>query len=761
MSLRSGYSSVFSPVFDASGNFSGQIDANIPGNLRVGNTGDTYQIFLNGSVFSGGGGGGGDPSNWANYEATSVVNANLKGLIKVNSINYLPVSINPGGQGSNFAAFGANAGFGNQQSTVNTLYAFGNYAGWSNSGDHMYGFGNYAGYRNSGNNLFAAGSNAGSSNEGSNVIAIGNGAGFQNMSDNVIAIGVSAGYNNKGRDVIAIGNRAGYNNSGSYSIFLGSNPNTSISNNANYRFVVYSEDVAAPLMFGDLQNSKLCINGSDFSDYQAGGSGRTNVLTVNGTTWLKDNTKIGSTAGVVISNNSFRSDVAATFASTIIANGTVSLASNLNVSGLATISGATVQNNLNVSGSSAFTGAVSLQSNLNVSGLATISNATVQNNLIVNGLSTISGENIQNNLNVNGLATISGANVQRNLTVNGNVGIGGITSPGVPLDVSGEIRTLVRSSTGASTLITKCTSNTTTLSSQYVIDYLIDSNASGFGFTYAEAKYVYPVAGGSTRGSIILSQRTITKDQGTLKAGDTKFSQNVTVDGSLGINIDPTTNARLDVSGRVRVHDGTTGAPSNGSNGGAGTRVVMWPGTDGSAPPYALGIDGGTLWYGSGGVHRWFTNTQSNMQLDSAGNLTVRGSITASSVNIIPRGVITMWYGNYTNVPSGWVICDGNNGTPNLVGKFVLGAESATSGWNGLDFQPWAARTGGAQYHTLTVNEIPSHSHGIKSRDAGGTGGLDNAAAGGNIDSYTEGAGGGGAHNNMPPFYCVVYIMKT
>ncbi len=367
MSLRSGYSSVFTPVFDTSGSFSGQIDANIPGNLRVGNTGDTYQIYLNGSVFSGGGGGGGgEPSNWANYEATSVVNANLKGLIKVNSINYLPVSINPGGSGSNFAAFGSNAAVSNQTS-VATLYAFGGYAGWSNSGDHMYGLGNYAGYRNSGGNLFAAGSNAGLSNGGSNVIAIGRDAGARDnltATNNVIAIGVSAGYNNKSSDVIAIGNGAGYNNSGNYSIFLGSNPNTTFSNNGDYRFMVYSSNQGQPFMFGDLQNNRLCINGSSFSASNYN-------FTVNGTTYLDGITQISNT--LTIDGGGLRVSNAATFTSTVRSTGILSLTSNLNVSG-----------------SSAFTGAVSLQSNLNVSGsLAVQSNSSIGGTLTVPTISSL------------------------------------------------------------------------------------------------------------------------------------------------------------------------------------------------------------------------------------------------------------------------------------------------------------------------------------------------------------------------------------
>lgn len=37
--------------------------------------------------------------------------------------------------------------------------------------------------------------------------------------------------------------------------------------------------------------------------------------------------------------------------------------------------------------------------------------------------------------------------------------------------------------------------------------------------------------------------------------------------------------------------------------------------------------------------------------------------------NLVPKGAIIMWSG--TNIPDGWVICNGDNGTPNLTNKFI------------------------------------------------------------------------------------------
>jgi hypothetical protein len=36
---------------------------------------------------------------------------------------------------------------------------------------------------------------------------------------------------------------------------------------------------------------------------------------------------------------------------------------------------------------------------------------------------------------------------------------------------------------------------------------------------------------------------------------------------------------------------------------------------------------------------------------------------------VTPIGTIVAWHGD--SIPKGWSICDGSNGTPNLIGKFI------------------------------------------------------------------------------------------
>lgn len=121
----------------------------------------------------------------------------------------------------------------------------------------------------------------------------------------------------------------------------------------------------------------------------------------------------------------------------------------------------------------------------------------------------------------------------------------------------------------------------------------------------------------------------------------------------------------------------------------------------------------------------------------------------------IPAGVIVMWSGSTASIPSGWVICDGNNSTPDLRNRFIVGAGSGYS----------VGDTGGADTVTLTTDQIPSHTH-VYSRAASPGGGQDQAGSGSgdavnHSNQNTSSTGGGQAHENRPPYYALAYIMKT
>lgn len=120
----------------------------------------------------------------------------------------------------------------------------------------------------------------------------------------------------------------------------------------------------------------------------------------------------------------------------------------------------------------------------------------------------------------------------------------------------------------------------------------------------------------------------------------------------------------------------------------------------------------------------------------------------------IPSGVILMWSGSVASIPSGWHLCDGTTGTPDLRNKFIVGA--------GSTYDP--ADTGGEVNHTLIKSEMPSHYHGLQMVDKSGnftlglgTSFLQTAILG---SKTTNSEGGDGAHNNLPPYYALAFIMK-
>ena len=143
-------------------------------------------------------------------------------------------------------------------------------------------------------------------------------------------------------------------------------------------------------------------------------------------------------------------------------------------------------------------------------------------------------------------------------------------------------------------------------------------------------------------------------------------------------------------------------------------------------------------------------------RLDSAIS---RLEATINTIAVIPSGMIMIWSGSQTAIPEGWVLCDGTNNTPDLTDKFVLGAGGTYT----------VGDIGGEATHSLTIEEMPSHSHTFRRHmldrndegiDTGQSGyGVTNKTI--NIyETTTDSTGGGQAHNNMPPYYALCYIMK-
>ena len=119
-----------------------------------------------------------------------------------------------------------------------------------------------------------------------------------------------------------------------------------------------------------------------------------------------------------------------------------------------------------------------------------------------------------------------------------------------------------------------------------------------------------------------------------------------------------------------------------------------------------LGIGGAT--YGSSG------------QVLTSGGASAAPSWTTIETSGVPSGGIIMWSGTNGDIPSGFVLCDGNNSTPNLTDRFIIGRGGSTN----------TNSTGGANTVTLSTNNLPSHSHGIGNIATAGAGSHSHSADG-------------------------------
>lgn len=140
------------------------------------------------------------------------------------------------------------------------------------------------------------------------------------------------------------------------------------------------------------------------------------------------------------------------------------------------------------------------------------------------------------------------------------------------------------------------------------------------------------------------------------------------------------------------------------------------------------------------------------------GDLSVQGQITASSGNtsfhMIPRGGIILWSGSVTNVPSGWALCDGQNGTPDLRDRFIMGhSASAEDGLIG--------ETGGTtnHFHAVDIPQFTSSSVGGGTQIREGVGTINNAT--GNHNHFVNPPPTDTTEaSHIPPFIRLGFIMK-
>lgn len=160
----------------------------------------------------------------------------------------------------------------------------------------------------------------------------------------------------------------------------------------------------------------------------------------------------------------------------------------------------------------------------------------------------------------------------------------------------------------------------------------------------------------------------------------------------------------------------------------------------------------------------------------------MRYSVEASSV---PQGTILSWFGQLANIPSGFAVCDGKNGTPDLRNRFIVGTGDAykLSDIGGEDAVKLEPSQTSSHYHTFGYHNAnnngyfittaskkinadrPAGTYPAKWNGSGGGGwyGWDGSGwAGGQnlVTSLTVATEAQKPHENRPPFYALHYIMK-
>ena len=196
--------------------------------------------------------------------------------------------------------------------------------------------------------------------------------------------------------------------------------------------------------------------------------------------------------------------------------------------------------------------------------------------------------------------------------------------------------------------------------------------------------------------------------------------------------------------------------------------------------PIILGTDGrppSEIWLTDGFFYKFVLTDSSDVTIQTYDNLYgIIGTIPIVAPAVLPAGCILLWSGSIGSIPSGFALCNGLNGTPDLRNRFVVGAGSTYA----------VDATGGSadaivvsHNHTATSTSVvtdPGHTHNlgvkVESTAGGGTSPTTSNFTGGYIQSNTTGitvattttntaAGTSGTNANLPPYYALCYIMKT
>ena len=239
---------------------------------------------------------------------------------------------------------------------------------------------------------------------------------------------------------------------------------------------------------------------------------------------------------------------------------------------------------------------------------------------------------------------------------------------------------------------------------------------------------------------------------------------------------------------------GTTGAKGEIGEKGQKGEIGATGGTGGTGPQGIKGQKGEEGAVAAKGKKGEIGSTGGTGGTGAAGDKGQKGEIGNAGSTGIPSGFIGLWSGAANAIPSGWYLCNGSNGTPDLRGRFVVGYNNNDSLFDVDD-------TGGSKDAVLVshTHNLQNHVHGINlGTDSQGahTHTYSSATSTNRVDNdethqylysnTTQNTGSAGAHThtisgntgtpstnttdtlgesatnkNLPPYYALCYIMKA
>ncbi|KKM24026.1 hypothetical protein LCGC14_1609200 [marine sediment metagenome] len=125
----------------------------------------------------------------------------------------------------------------------------------------------------------------------------------------------------------------------------------------------------------------------------------------------------------------------------------------------------------------------------------------------------------------------------------------------------------------------------------------------------------------------------------------------------------------------------------------------------------------------------------------------------------VETGMILMWSGTIATIPAGFVLCDGNFGTPDLRDKFVIGATQDDAGVAKTNLTGSLTQSGGDPDHEHTFN-AGNHQHQLLGDKFLATPGTTDILVA-DPTSPTGVSGLTAKNNDQPPYFALAYIMKT